>query len=211
MDILVNNAGRSYTVPALDVDFEEVQQTFEVNLFAVMRIVQTFAPLLIEAKGKIVQIGSIAGVMPFVFGATYNASKAALHAYSNTLRVEMAPFGVRVITIVTGGVKTNLARIKRQLPPDSYFLPVDSDYQRRLRLIEEVGMDADQYAKSVVNQVLGGDGLLTRSRWIWEGNRSWVIWFVSTYLPSAVLDFAFTRMFGLTKLSWETAVGKKNV
>ena len=63
LDFLVNNAGRNYTVPALDVDFDEVQQTFEVNVFAIMRICQEFAPLLIRSKGTIVQIGSIAGVM----------------------------------------------------------------------------------------------------------------------------------------------------
>ena len=60
LDVLVNNAGRNYTVPALEVDFDEVQQTFEVNVFAVMRICQAFAPLLIEAKGTIVQTGSLA-------------------------------------------------------------------------------------------------------------------------------------------------------
>jgi len=87
LDFLVNNAGRNYTVPALDVDYNEVQATFEVNVFGVMRMCQAFAPLLIEAKGTIVQIGSLAGVMPYCFGSVYNASKAALHAYSNTLRV----------------------------------------------------------------------------------------------------------------------------
>lgn len=63
LDYLVNNAGRNYTVPALDVDFDEIQQTFEVNVFSVMRMCKEFAPLLIEAKGTIVQIGSLAGEM----------------------------------------------------------------------------------------------------------------------------------------------------
>lgn len=63
LDFLVNNAGRNYTVPALDVEMDEVQQTFEVNVFSVMRMCKEFAPLLIEAKGTIVQIGSLAGVM----------------------------------------------------------------------------------------------------------------------------------------------------
>lgn len=66
---------------------------FEVNLFGVMRMVQEFAPLLIAGgDGRIVNIGSIAGVMPYPFGSSYNASKAALHSYGNTLRLEMAPF-----------------------------------------------------------------------------------------------------------------------
>lgn len=68
-------------------------QVFEVNVFSVMKMVQVFAPMLIEAKGTIVQIGSIAGKLPYVFGSVYNASKAALHSYNRTLRVELEPFG----------------------------------------------------------------------------------------------------------------------
>jgi 1-acylglycerone phosphate reductase len=54
LDMFVKNAGRTYTLPALDVDFEEVQQTFDINVFSVMRMCSAFAPLLIEAKGGIV-------------------------------------------------------------------------------------------------------------------------------------------------------------
>lgn len=63
LDYLVNNAGRNYTVPATDLDYEEVEQTFRTNVFAVMMMCKAFAPLLIEAKGTIVQIGSVAGIM----------------------------------------------------------------------------------------------------------------------------------------------------
>lgn len=66
LDYLVNNAGRNYTVAALDFDFDEVSATFDVNVVAVMRVCKEFAPLLIEAKGTIVQIGSLAGIMPYV-------------------------------------------------------------------------------------------------------------------------------------------------
>jgi len=197
LDILVNNAGRNYTVPALDVDFDEVRLTFEVNVFAVMRMCQEFAPLLIEAKGTIVQIGSLAGIMPYVFGSAYNASKAALHAYSNTLRVELAPFSVRVVTIVTGGVKSNIARTERSLPPGSLYIPINEEYQRRVKHSQEVGMPNEDYARSVVSKVLGN----SPPRWVWEGNMSWVIWFVSNFLPMSVMDYGFTRMFNLWKLS----------
>jgi len=86
LDFLVNNAGRNYTMPALDLDVDEVRDLFETNVYGVMRMCQAFAPLLIEAKGCIVQIGSLTGVMPYVLSSAYNASKAALHAYSRTLR-----------------------------------------------------------------------------------------------------------------------------
>ena len=71
LDYLVNNAGRSYTVPALDFNIDEARATFETNVFAVMSMCKTFAPLLIQAKGTIVQIGSLAGIMPYAFGSVY--------------------------------------------------------------------------------------------------------------------------------------------
>lgn len=68
LDYLVNNAGRNYTVPGLDVDISEVQFTFETNVVGVIRMCKAFAPLVIEAKGCIVQIGSVAAVVyvPFI-------------------------------------------------------------------------------------------------------------------------------------------------
>jgi 1-acylglycerone phosphate reductase len=69
-----------------------VKDMFEVNVYGVMRVVQEFVHLLIKAEGTIVNIGSIAAIMPYVFGSAYNATKAALHSYSETLRVELKPF-----------------------------------------------------------------------------------------------------------------------
>ena len=61
---LVNNAGVSYVMPAIDVDVEDAKKIFNVNFFAVVRLCQVFSPLLIQAKGTIVMIGSLAGVIP---------------------------------------------------------------------------------------------------------------------------------------------------
>lgn len=206
LDYLVNNAGRNYTVAALDVDFEEVEQTFRTNVFAVMRMCKEFAPLLIEAKGTIVQIGSIAGIMPYVFGSVYNASKAALHQYSNTLRVELAPFGVKVITIVTGGVKSNIARTDRTLPDDSIYLPISKEYLRRTKHSQEVGIPNEKYARTVVGQILS----YRKKRQIWAGYGVWLVWIASTFFPSWFLDMIFTRMFSLHKLRRANASKKLN-
>jgi 1-acylglycerone phosphate reductase len=148
-----------------------------------MRMCQAFSPFLIAAKGTIVQIGSIAGIMPYVFGSTYNATKAALHAYSNTLRVELAPFGVKVITVITGGVKSNLARVDRTLAPDSIYMPLKAEYLRRTKHSQEVGMPTDQYAKTVVSQILG----FRKRRFIWAGFGVNLVWFASTFLPHWVM------------------------
>lgn len=115
-----------YTMPATDTEVAEVEKMFKVNVFGPMRMVHYMHRFVIEAKGVIVNIGSIGGVCPYVYGASYNASKAALHHYGNTLRVEMRPFGydttfassprdtdpcsVRVVNIISGEVHTNILK-----------------------------------------------------------------------------------------------------
>jgi 1-acylglycerone phosphate reductase len=209
LDFLVNNAGRNYTMPALDVDMDQVRATFETNLFSIMRLVQVFSPMLIQAQGTIVMIGSLAGVLPYVFGSVYNASKAALHAYSNTLRVEMEPLGVKVITIVSGGVKSRISRVGRVLPEDSLYGGLDEQYQRRQGHSQEGAMATEEYAKSVVGQVLPGGGpwpwrwLLkdARKRWIWEGNKSWQVWMYSGgWTWSGFFDWYMNRVFQLWRI-----------
>ncbi|TKA79679.1 hypothetical protein B0A55_04081 [Friedmanniomyces simplex] len=195
LDILVNNAGRNYTVPALDIEIDEVRATFEANVFAVMRICQAFAPLIIEAKGTIVQIGSLAAVMPYVFGAAYNASKGALHSYTDTLRVELAPFGVRVVNVITGGVKSGISRVDRKLPADSLYLPIVDQYDRRQTHSQASAIPTEEYARAVVSGVLG-----TKKVTLWEGGKSWQVWFATTFLPKSFLGWAMTRMFQLWRL-----------
>lgn len=194
LDYLVNNAGRNYTVPATEYDFDEVELTFQTNVFGVMRMCKAFTPLLIAAKGTIVQLGSLAGLMPYVFGSAYNASKAALHAYSNTLRVEMAPFEVRVVIIVTGGVLSQIARINRVLAPDSLYLPIKDDYERRTKHSQEVGMPAEKYAKQVVTKLT----VKNPPRSIWAGYGVNLVWFATTFLPQSLLVRLYQLAFVCT-------------
>lgn len=72
---------------------------YQVNLFGLMEVTQAFAPQVIAAKGQIINIGSIAGIVSIPLQGVYNASKAAVHALSDALRIEMAPFGVKVICV----------------------------------------------------------------------------------------------------------------
>ncbi|KAB8231042.1 SDR family oxidoreductase [Aspergillus alliaceus] len=209
LDYLVNNAGRNYTVPAMEVDLAEARATFETNLFSVINICQTFLPLLKKARGTIVQIGSIAGIIPYVFGSVYNASKAALHSFSDTLRVELAPFGVNVTTIITGGVQSRIARVKRTLASNSLYAPIEDEYNRRVTHSQDGAMPHTAYARSVVAQILYGSApwrwlwpwAQGRKSWIWEGNKSWIIWFLSGgWAWTGIFHYALARMFKLYKL-----------
>jgi len=199
LDVLVNNAGLGIVTPATDLLIDTVVKSmFEVNVFGVMRMVQGFSRLLIAAEGTIVNIGSVAAVMPYVFGSAYGATKGALHSYSDTLRVEMKPFNVKVMVIVTGGVKTNLARHGTTLQPGSIYMPILDFFHKRVTDSQDGAMDRDVYARSVVAQVMKPDW--RKPIWFWKGNKATLVWFVRTFLWSTAFDFRMMRVFGLFKL-----------
>ncbi|KAH7408836.1 short chain dehydrogenase/reductase-like protein [Cadophora sp. MPI-SDFR-AT-0126] len=198
LDILVNNAGRGLNLPALEVPLSEVRATFEVNLFSIIAMTQAFMPLLLSSKGLIINIGSVAAIIPYVFGSVYNASKAALHAYSQTLRLELAPFDVRVMVIVTGGVKSRIARTDRALQDGSLYALIEGEFLRRTKHSQEGAMPAEGYSRSVVRQALKSPG--RQKKWVWSGAKVWTVWFVSTFLGNWVFEFVIPRMFGLARL-----------
>lgn len=84
-------------MPANDTTDEQVQQCYNINVFGPMRMTREFVPLLINAKGVIGFTSSVAGVNPITFQSTYTSTKAAIDLYASVLRVEMNPFGVKVI------------------------------------------------------------------------------------------------------------------
>jgi 1-acylglycerone phosphate reductase len=86
-------------MPLLDVDITEARNVFDTNVMGIILSVQAFAPLLIAVKGTIVNVGSITGVCPLPWSWVYNASKAAVNHLTDTLRLEMAPLGVKVILV----------------------------------------------------------------------------------------------------------------
>ena len=91
------------SMPMLDVDIKDARRVFDVNYFGVLATVQAFAPLIIPAKGKIINVNSIAEFVPVPWLGVYNSSKAALGMYSNNLRQELSPFGVQVINVCSHG------------------------------------------------------------------------------------------------------------
>jgi len=198
LDVLVNNAGRNYTMPALDIDIDEARACFETNFFSVILVTQAFTPLLIASKGLILNIGSITAVIPYVFGSVYNASKAALHGFSNTLRLELEPFNVRVLEIITGGVQSNIARNKRVLPEGSLYVDIASHFLRRISHSQDGAMLAETYAKVVVREALKAPWRQKKELWI--GKSSSLVKFIYNFVGTWCFDFMLPRMFGLVEL-----------
>jgi short-subunit dehydrogenase len=106
VDVLVNNAGRGFYSPALQIDVAKMRELFELNVVAPLRLVQLAAPHLERARGTVVMMSSVAGVVAAPRYAAYAASKFALEAISMAMRSELAAVGVRVVVIRPGPVDT---------------------------------------------------------------------------------------------------------
>ena len=108
LDVLVNNAGYGYFGAVETVPIAEARRQFEVNLFGLARLTQLALPLMRQnGGGRIVNLSSVAGRVGLPYGAWYNATKYAVEGFSDALRMETAEFGVRVVMIEPGGIKTN--------------------------------------------------------------------------------------------------------
>lgn len=107
IDILVNNAGYGSYGAIEDVPLDEARRQFEVNLFGLARITQLILPSMRKNKsGRIVNISSIGGKVYSSYGGWYHATKHALEGWSDCLRIETKQFGIDVVLIEPGGVKT---------------------------------------------------------------------------------------------------------
>jgi len=107
---LVNNAGVATVGPLIETDIGELQWLFDVNVYGVYRVTQAFAPQIIEAQGRIINISSISGVIEWPMGGLYTMSKHAIEAYNDTLALELARFGVNVSAIEPGNFKTDITQ-----------------------------------------------------------------------------------------------------
>ncbi len=103
---LVNCAGLGNAGPIAEMTVEDLHQVMEVNLDGGHRMVHAVFPLLREARGRVVNISSIGGFLVETLLGPYNISKHAVEAYSDILREEVAPFGIRVVTITPGSFQT---------------------------------------------------------------------------------------------------------
>ncbi len=114
LDVLVNNAGYALRGAVEEVSVEEAKAQFETNFFGAVRMIRTVLPFMRQqGGGQIINISSLAGLVPLPFSAFYAASKFALEGYTETLRHEVKPFNIRVSLVEPGFIKTRLAENTR--------------------------------------------------------------------------------------------------
>jgi NAD(P)-dependent dehydrogenase (short-subunit alcohol dehydrogenase family) len=114
LDIVVNNAGMGVAGPVESTSSAEAKSQFEVNFFGTLRVCRAVLPAMrAQQGGYIINIGSIGGLVAIPYQAMYSASKFALEGFSEALRMEVRPFGIRVVLVEPGDHKTDLTKNRR--------------------------------------------------------------------------------------------------
>ncbi|KAI1349900.1 putative short-chain dehydrogenases/reductase [Xylaria sp. FL0043] len=201
LDILVNNAGSSGVMPLLDLDIEKAKKMYDTNVWALVAMTQAFASMLIKAKGTVCNISSVSGELIFAWQGTYSSSRAATTSISETLRLEMAPLGVRVVTVILGAVETTgndpTLKGELELPASSYYQKIRNIINRHYRgEIFTKKQNVDVAANNVVSDVLKGGSVFIR-----RGEASTISWISTTFLPHGLFTSMINRDAGLSELA----------
>lgn len=152
---LVNNAGIPGAGPLELVGIEEVRQVLDVNLLGVLRVTRAFLPDLRAAGGRIVMMGSVSGRVGMPFAGPYAASKHALEGFSDSLRRELLPLGVKVVLLQPGAVDTPIWDRVEELDVSRF---AGTPYEEPVRRVRESalrtgrnGLTAERVAEEVVD------------------------------------------------------------
>ncbi|CAI9766878.1 unnamed protein product [Fraxinus pennsylvanica] len=159
IDILINNAGIGGTGPLAELPLDVIRRTYEINTLGQLRMIQQVVPHMVaQRSGSIVNIGSVVGRVPTPWTGAYCTSKAAVHAISDTLRVELRPFEIDVILVLPGAIKSNLGRNNLE-KLKNYDWKVYKDFNESIierARASQVGKstDAALFARHVASKVL---------------------------------------------------------
>ncbi|KAJ2557649.1 hypothetical protein EV175_001214 [Coemansia sp. RSA 1933] len=198
IDVLINNAGIGCIGPAVELDISVLRSVLNTNVVGTVSMCQAVAPWMMDRScGTIVNVGSVTGFLTTPWSAHYTASKAAVHSYSDALRMELAPFGVTVIVLAPGGIVSNLAStIDPKLGPHSRYKVVEPEIIARTKLSDPgMAMAADEFARAVVPRILAR----SPSAYISYG-RSTALVQLLCFLPTWIKDYVLGHMFGTSKL-----------
>ncbi len=151
IDILINNAGILITGSFLDLTDEEIERIFQTNYFGPMRLTRAYAPKMMENRsGRIINIASLAGRVGHPFNSAYSASKHALIGFTRSIAIELAPFGIQVVSVDPGYHKTEIIRANANVSenfynPDSPMFEYNRGFLRLMRdeIIPRAGESAE--------------------------------------------------------------------
>jgi len=157
IDVLVNNAGWGLWGCVEDVSIDEFKEQFETNFFSIIRLIQEVAPTMRkQSSGTIVNVSSVVGRIGFPASPAYISSKFALEGLSESMRFEFAPFGVDVIIIEPGVIKTNFMKnmkMAKKSELDTVYKDITTKVVSGVKMMVEMGTPPKEVANTIVKAI----------------------------------------------------------
>ena len=198
LDVLVNNAGFGVIGPLSEISDAELRRQYDTNVFGLMAVTRAFVPAMRDrGKGRIINVSSMGGKMTIPFMGAYNSTKYALESLSDALRYELRPFGVDVVLIEPGVIRTSFADTSMatvgQYEQSIYGPAIARAYKLRARM-ESTAVGPEVVARAI-HKAIRRRRPAARYVAPWFGN---VVLGLLAVTPTRVQDYAFRRFGFLT-------------
>ena len=202
IDILINNAGYGLMAPTIDLSEEEIHKQFKTNVYAPLLLIRKVVPSMKENEsGIIINMGSISGIATTPFAGAYCASKAALHSFTDALRMELQPFGIEVMIIQPGSIKSNfgeasMKRASSNFSKNSWYKSLENSILKRANGSQIVSTPTSVFANKIVHIVKS----MNIPPYLLIGKKSFSLVMLKKLLPTKLYDSILRKKFGLNSL-----------
>ncbi len=202
LDAVVNNAGVVVSGPVEGLAIDDLRRQFEVNLVSQVAVTQAVLPMLRTSRGRVVFMSSISGRVSSPFMGAYAGSKFALEGLADALRVELRPWGIRVVLVEPGSIDTDLWR-NVEATADEVETGLSADhrrlYARQLAAMRKLGARVAKQAAQPATVAAAVERALTadrpRARYL-VGTDAKAQWALGAVVPTRLMDVAMGRMTG---------------
>ena len=202
IDILINNAGFGLIGPTAELPMEDIRRQFETNVFGPLALIQAVAPVMArQGSGSIINMGSVSGITATPWAGPYCASKAALHLFSDALRMELAPFGISVVTVQPGGIRSQFSDsaangLKQLAETFHLYRNAAAGMEARARMSQDSPTSTKDFVWDMLRVVLRPDAPAVYR----AGHGANLMPGLKRWLPTATLDNIMAKRFGLKTL-----------
>jgi len=148
LDVLVNNAGFGVLGPTSEISDSEMRRQYETNVFGLMNVTRAFLPQMRDRRsGRIVNVSSLGGQLTLPYFGVYNSTKYAVESLSDALRYELKPFGIDVVLIEPGVIRTNFEATAVSNFDNTFK---DTPYAPAMARYEQMSKMADKFASNPI-------------------------------------------------------------
>ena len=200
VDVLVNNAGYATAGAIVEMEESALREQFETNVFGLVAVTKRFVgPMMARRGGRVVNVGSVSGRVPAPMLGAYHATKYALEALNDALRMELAAFGIDVALVEPGTIKTAFAKrtvsAARAVAATSRYASVYANIDAMDDRFARVAASTEHTTRALVHAALSRRPC---TRYV-APRRFWAVIALFTLVPTRVLDVLTRSAFGLTR------------